>query len=204
MCTSGHILKLQITIKKNKTNKKTTYITFLDVTKAYDKAWLDGIMHIMYKEGCKGGIWNITDKLNQNLKATVRTAIGNTRNIRINNCIRQGGVQYAILMDEINKELQKVKNNTKDIDQNTTCLLWVDDVALIVNNLKDQKKLLKITDEVANKYRIKFGEAKTKTLQINSKQPNPYLEVNNFQIETADKYNYLGITQHQEQYKSPH
>ena len=97
-------------------------------------------------------------------------------------------------MDEINIELQKVKDNTKDIDQNTTCLLWVDDVALISNNLKDQRKLLKITDEVAYKYRIKFEEAKTKTLQINSKQPTPYLEVNNFQIEKADKYKYLGIT----------
>jgi hypothetical protein len=34
--------------------KKKTYITFLDVTKAYDKAWLDGIMYVMDKQGVKG------------------------------------------------------------------------------------------------------------------------------------------------------
>ena len=30
---------------------KTTYAAFLDVTKAYDKAWLDGIMYAMHKRG---------------------------------------------------------------------------------------------------------------------------------------------------------
>ena len=45
MSTTDHILKIKELINHNKTNKKKTYITFLDVTKAYDKAWLDAIMY---------------------------------------------------------------------------------------------------------------------------------------------------------------
>ena len=57
--------------------------------------------------------------------------------------IRQGGVlyviQYALMMDEINKEI--IKDNVGPKLQNTEeyirCILWMDDVALIVENHKD-------------------------------------------------------------------
>ena len=113
MSTTDHILKIKELINHNKTDEKNTYITFLDVTKAYDKAWLDAIMYVMNKQGCDGATWDLTDRLNQNLTATIRIKHGTTIPININNSIRQGGVlavtQYATLMDEINKEINKAK-----------------------------------------------------------------------------------------------
>ena len=199
MSTSDHILRMKETITTNKNKKKPTYITFLDVTKAYDKAWLEGIMNIMYERGCTGSLWNITDKLNQNLTASIKTTHGKTRDIKINNSIRQGGVlavtQYATLMDEINKEIQERKLTQQiKIDPESKCLLWVDDVAIITNNIKDQKTMLQITEEIADKYRIKFGENKTKLLQIGKKQEAHTLTINNFKIENTANYKYLGET----------
>ena len=172
MCLSDHILRIKVAIKQNKLMKKDTYVTFLDVTKAYDKAWLKGIMYVMDKQGCKGAAWKLTDKLNQNLTATIRTAFGNTRPIKIkNNNIRQGGVlavaQYSTLMDEISKEIERNKTNENTtIDKNSIGLLWIDDVALVTNNLTDQTTLLNITGKTANKYRIEFGKEKSKILKI--------------------------------------
>ena len=196
--TVDHILRTKELIRLNKLNKKTTYITFLDVTKAYDKAWLDAIMYTMDKQGCNGAIWNLTDKLNQNLTATIRTSIGQTRTIRINNSIRQGGVlavtQYAALMDEINKEIQNAKQlKESTINPNSTCLLWVDDVAIITDNINDQKTLLKITEETANKYRIQFGKNKSQTMTIGkSISKEPTLGINEMHIEPCAQYKYLG------------
>ena len=34
-------------------------MVFLDVTKAYNKAWLDAIMYVMHKEGLKGPEWDL-------------------------------------------------------------------------------------------------------------------------------------------------
>ncbi len=82
---------------------------FLDVTKAYDKAWLDAIMYVMHKEGLKDNHWTIVRKLNENLTAKIQTKHGLTRKINIKDSIRQGGVlsvaQYALLTDEITKEI---------------------------------------------------------------------------------------------------
>ena len=201
MSTTDHILKIKELINHNKTNKKNTYITFLDVTKAYvyDKEWLDAIMYVMNKQGCEGATWDLTDRLNQNLTATIRTKHGMTRPININNSIRQGGVlavtQYATLMDEINKEINKAKCTTQtNIDTNSTCLLWVDDVAIITNNIEDQQTLLSITNNTANKYRIQFGQEKSKLLIIGKDNTNPTIKLGDMTIDPSETYKYLGET----------
>ncbi len=58
------------------------HIAYLDVTEAYDKAWVDAIMYVMYKEGLRDNHWTIAQKLNQNLIATVNTRYGPTRKLK--------------------------------------------------------------------------------------------------------------------------
>jgi hypothetical protein len=112
--TTDHLLILKYIIREHKRKRKPIYMVFLDVTKAFDKAWLDGIMHAMYNNGLTGPLWNTVRKLNQNLTATLKTKDGPTRQIAIKYSIRQGGVlsglQYALVMDEIAKEIKKNNN----------------------------------------------------------------------------------------------
>ena len=49
-----HLIVLNETIKEIKAMKKTAYIIFLDVEKAYDKAWLNGILYVLNKSGVEG------------------------------------------------------------------------------------------------------------------------------------------------------
>ena len=109
--TVDHLHRLKNTITHIRQNRKDAYIAFLDVTKAYDKAWLDAILYVMHKEGTDLPTWKLVKELSSNLKATLKTKHGNTRQINIEDSIRQGGVlsviQYALLMDDINKEIIK-------------------------------------------------------------------------------------------------
>ena len=109
--TVDHLAILYEAIYEARKNKKPVYIVFLDVTKAYDKAWLDAIMYVMHKEGLDTPEWDIIRKLNDNLTARIQTKHGQTREIKIKDSIRQGCVlsviQYALMMDEISKEINK-------------------------------------------------------------------------------------------------
>ena len=152
----------------------------------------------MNKQGCDGATWDLTDRLNQNLTTTIRTKHGTTRPININNSIRQGVLavtQYATLMNEINKEINKAKCTTQtNIDTNSTCLLWVDDVAIITNNIEDQQTPLSITNNTANKYRIQFGQEKSKLLIICKDNTNPIIKLGDMTIDPSETYKYLGET----------
>ena len=71
----------------------------------------------------------------------------------------------------------------------------MDDVALITDNEDDMKQLLKITEEIAGKHRIEFGQEKSKLLIINptrKKITTDTLYIQGKPIHMTDSYKYLG------------
>ena len=87
-----HLIVLGDLITSAKNQGKTIYISYLDVTKAYDKAWIEAIMYILHKEGLKDNHWTIVKRINENLTARIKTKHGLTRKIAIKDSLRQGGV----------------------------------------------------------------------------------------------------------------
>ena len=202
--TVDHILLAKELIATAKRNKKDAYIAFLDVTKAYDKAWLTGIMEVMYKEGLRDNHWTIVKRLNENLKAQIQTKHGNTRTISIKDSIRQGGVlsttMYGLLMDEVSKEIKKENLGIKieGLNEKQGSLLWVDDVLLITTDSKEFQKSLDITNETSNKYHVEYGEPKSNVLKIKhtrAKKENETFNLGEMQLKNSRIYKYLGLLQ---------
>ena len=197
IATVDHTMVVKDLIQEAKTKKNPVYIVFLDVTKAYDKAWLDAIMFVLHKEGVRDNTWTLTKKLCENLTAQIHTKHGLTRNIRIKDSIRQGGVlsvvQYATLMDEINKEILKRNlGMTLPSNQKIGCLLWMDDVALVSTDPKELEAMLDITYDVASKYHIEFGKEKSKVMKIGKKGPEQIFKLGDMTLEYTENYKYLG------------
>jgi hypothetical protein len=196
--TVDHLLILKETIKVQSTKRKPVYVAYLDVTKAYDKAWSDGIMYAMHENGLTGPIWNMINKFNKGLKAHIKTKDGLTREIEIKDSIRQGGVlsvlQYATVMDEIAKEIQKQNKGIQlnEGENRVGCLLWMDDVVLMAESEDELQEMLDITQSVANKYHIIFGKAKSKVMVINKKKNEQKTKLGEMDLESTEKYKYLG------------
>ena len=197
--TTDHILIIKELMQKAKEDKKPIYIAFLDVTKAYDKAWLDAIMYVMHKTGLRDSLWQVVKNLNENLTAKLQTKYGLTRDINIKDSIRQGGVlsvvQYALLIDEINKEIEKcgLGDTSQGIAEIIAyCLLWMDDVALIATEPNNLQKMLDTTNEIANRYHVEFGEPKSKILKIGKDKITPEFKLGQTTLKYTEKYKYLG------------
>ena len=188
--TVDHLIVLKQTIKEIRDKEMTAYIIFLDVQKAYDKAWLDAIFY--------GKNLRMIKKLNSNLTARAQTRYGLTRRIKIRDSIRQGGVlsviEYATLIDEIAKELKQKKIGFEtQANIVLDSLLWMDDVCLIHHDLKKLQEILDVTNHVANKYHIQFGAAKYKVIKL-GKGKKSNLKLNGETLEEVQAYKYLGET----------
>ena len=197
--TVDHILILKELVHIAKKSKRNTILTYLDVTKAYDKAWLDAILYVLYKQGVKSRLWQLVKDLNTNLKTTIQTKYGPTRQIDIKDSIRQGGVLsvtlYALMMDEVNKDI--ISNTDLGIkipgsDRRVPCLLWMDDVVLAETNQNDSQMLLNSTDDTSKKYHVEFGMPKTKYLRTGKEKNDIELKIAGNVIEETNKYTYLG------------
>ena len=196
--TVDHTLVLKELVHLAKKERKGAILVFMDVTKAYDKAWLDAIMYVLHKQGIKGKLWKIVKDLNSNLRTTIQTKYGPTRQISITDSIRQGGVLsvtlYALLMDEINKDMQGSDLGIKIPGTNTRipCLLWMDDVVLTETETKRSQELLDKTNHTSQKYHVEFGMPKTKYLRSGRPKKQIELKIGEKNIDETEKYTYLG------------
>ena len=194
--TVDHLIVLKQIINEIRNKGNTAYLVFLDVKKAYDKAWLDAILYALHKNGVTGKNLQMVKKLNSNLTAKIHTRHGLTREIRIRDSIRQGGVlsviEYATLIDEISKELKEQDLGiVTETGEKVNTLLWMDDVCLIHHDLKTLQEMLNITNHVALKYHIEFGAAQCKVVRI-GKGEKSEIKLNGQTLEEVDTYKYLG------------
>ena len=101
-------------------------------------------------------------------------------------------IEYATLMDEITKEINKndmgleLRNGEKLRD-----LLWMDDVLLIHENTKEAQKMLDVTNHIALKNHIEFGAPKCKVVKI-GRGPKTQINLNGAILEEVPAYKYLG------------
>ena len=103
-------------------------------------------------------------------------------------------LQYAMVMDEIAKEIIKPEKgiNIPNTNKKLGCLLWMDDVVLIAENQEELQEMLNITENIANKYHIVFGEEKSKAMHIKTRKEYPPTKLGEIKLMQTDKYKYLG------------
>ena len=70
----------------------------------------------------------------------------------------------------------------------------MDDVALISNDEKEMQQMLDITDHIAKKYHIEFGQSKSESLIIGKSPTPPKFKLGNQVLNNTNQYKYLGIT----------
>ena len=196
--TRDHITIMNTIIQRYKGKNKTLHIVFLDVEKAFDKAWREGILHLMNKHGCSRNNWAYIDALNENNTVKIKTAWGMTKPIDTSSVLKQGSVlspiQYGLLIDEISKVLEKERKGIIIRNNNIPCLLWVDDVALFNNEAEKLQEALDSLWNISRKYRIKFGLSKSKHLIIGTDdKPSFNLKLGPDELEKVEEYKYLGV-----------
>ena len=194
--TRDHIFVILALIKKFRC--RGLHIIFLDISKAFDKAWREGIMNVMSKRGCNNQDWIYMDLLNKNSTVQVKTPFGITEKIKVNKIIKQGAVsspiQFGLLIDEIGKKLFEEKKGLLLDTQNVPCLLWVDDIMVAHTAYTKLQKMIDSIYEISRKYRLKFGLDKCNHLIIGTDHyPHKNIKLGEDIIEKINIYKYLGI-----------
>ena len=67
-----HLIVLKQTIQEINDKGHTAYIIFLDVQKAYDKAWLYAILHALHMNGVKDKNLRMIKRINSNHTARIQ------------------------------------------------------------------------------------------------------------------------------------
>ena len=131
--TCDHLFIMRAIISISIAQKRSTFLTFFDVSKAYDHVDNEDLLVTMWDKGLQGKTWRLLKQLNTNLTAVIITRFGDTREIEMEVGGKQGsrltGRMFSKMMDLMAEDIKLTKDGfplTPELI--IAVLLWVDDV----------------------------------------------------------------------------
>ena len=156
-------------IIQNRTSKgQRTYIAFIDLEKAFDKTWVQGVFFNLWNRSIKSKIWKIMLKLKQNRKTTILTKFGETKDIDAVDGIGQGkvlsGSELSALVNEIEVELKAVGFTLNYGYLTIPSLLFMDDITLVSKTYRGMKEMIIFVQIISDKWHLVINYQKIKVL----------------------------------------
>jgi len=205
--THDAIFRLMATITDTyataQTHNKYVPVVFIDISKAYDKVWIDGLLYKLLKLHLPPNMYFFIRSFLTS--RTIQVVHGGTTSSQ--RTLAAGVPQGSILAPFLfTIYLHKI---TKNIHKNTRMSLFADDIALqptIAGTYRHLQQSLKAISKYAQKWKITFSKKKTKLVifrppalhnirrRTQVHQLPSALKIANFNIEEADEYTYLGLT----------
>ena len=195
MSTVTQVLKVYHTFMKAVDDGKEIRVTFLDISKAFDKVWYKGLTFKLQKCGIKGRLldWFI-DYLSDRLQRVVINGQYSDWG-QIKAGVPQGSVLGPLLfLLYINDIISCISHCKIRLFADDTCLfIEVDNRETAATLLSED---LSAIAEWAEKWLVTFSPAKTKSLTISNKrdaQLNPPIAFMGRLIDEVESHTYLGL-----------
>ena len=184
---------------------KKTYCCFIDIKKAYDRVWRDGLWHKMRELGVKGKMWRMIREMYSDVKSRCFVGEATTDWFDVDVGVRQGCVLSPILFNMfINGLAEEVKSlglgvKVDDGEGNLSILLYADDICLIAENPRHLQRMLDAISVYSSRWRFQINLGKTAGVVFGmswKKGQETRLWYKGRRVEMRDRYKYLGMIFH--------
>lgn len=153
-----------------------TYVCFIDVQKAYDRVWRDGLWEKLYGYGIRGKLWRVLRSVYESVESSVIINDRRTRFFNVDVGLRQGclmsPILFALYINGLAEEVKKANLGSRIIRSGIDrcgILMFADDIALVAENKSDLLKLMDIAYQYSRKWRFSFNYDKCAVVVFNNK-----------------------------------
>ena len=207
-CTQMCTMVLKETISYYVNHNNTTFCTFLDATKAFDRVQYCKLFNILSKRKLPVCIIRLLINFYVDNFVHVTWSGASSDMFVASNGVKQGGVLSPILfcvyIDQLLSRLSSSGVGCYIGNVFVGCLAYADDIVLVAPTPTAMRLMLVICDEFASEFDIKFNASKSKCVVIKAKSVyrSCYLHdyncdqltfvINDNDIEFVDNYRHLG------------
>jgi len=159
---------------------KPTYCAFIDVAKAYDKVWREGLWYKLWKAGIRGKIWRVLRNMYRKVESSV--LLGDTRTdfFEIDVGLRQGCILspllFIIFINDLRDHLDRLGQGVKWGKRSISILYFADDIVLLSDTKQGLEAMMKLIYDYSLKWRLKynFDKCQVVVFQNTAREPLKY------------------------------
>ena len=192
---------LREVLAQRKEANKPTYMTFIDVRKAYDRVWRAGLWKKLFDMGVRGKMLAVLQEMYRRVFRSVLINDANTEWVDVKAGVPQGAVLspflYSVYVNGLHQALRERGLGILVHGRLVPLLLYADDIVLLAESPAQMKKMHQVMEAYARKWRFTINNKKSSIVVVGSK--TQVAEVRAMQwslggqtIKVVDEYKYLG------------
>ena len=186
--TSDHIFVLKTLTDIYKKKKKKLFSCFVDLQKAYETVWHNGLFYKLLQTGISAKIVRLLQDLYKKTSSCVKLNNSISDYFDVSVGVRQGCVLSPILfniyVDGIVKDILNVNTNPAMLGQmKVPLLMYADDIVLLSESAPGLQNGMNAIHTFCLKWGLKINSAKTKVLIFNTRIGN---KISDFKINEKD------------------
>jgi hypothetical protein len=177
---------------------KETYAFFLDVQKAYDSVWRNGLWFKLWEFGVRGKMWRVIKKMYEYSKSAVLLDGERSEAFDVEQGVAQGCSLSPILFSVfINGLLREVEEAEIGIDLSSGGrlggLLFADDFVGVSESKDQLQTLIDVVQAYCRKWRLKANVSKSAVMVFARESVDGAWKWGEYVLPRVSKYTYLGV-----------
>lgn len=196
-CSSMHATWLvREAIADNMERGKGVYVGLLDIKKAFDTVWQEGLFYKLYHNGLNGKTWRILRYMFHQFKCMVRYGNDNSAEFNADQGIHQGSPMsmflFQIYVNELLHEINSKHSSVKCVGVKIGAIAFADDIAILANSIEGLQLLVNSAYQYSKKWRFVFNPSKCSIVAF-GKESNVQIKIGAENVKSVKKDNHLGV-----------
>lgn len=195
-------------IKLRRLQGRRTYACFIDIKKAYDTVWHDGLKTKLMQAGIHGTMYRAICSLYAACESTIQlgSQLGYTDFFPIEAGVRQGCILspwlYSLFINDLARLLKAQPGCGVEVrpGYRLCVLLYADDIVLLSENEDDLSELMDTVHEYSVHWRFEVNHSKCGLMRFvpsgAAQLPSSILMIGDTAVPWVAQYKYLGIELH--------
>ena len=195
-----HVYTLGKIIQGRKDAGLTTYCFFLDVQKAYDTVWRNGLWKKLWEIGIRGKMWRMMKSMTECARSAVMLDGEISNYVDILQGVAQGCTLspnlFKVYINDMIVAVEAAKQGVPVGDDTVSGLMFADDFVCISETPEGLQKQIGKALEYTRKWRVTANVKKCAVVVCNEDKENPITfkwKWGKDELPIVDQYTYLGV-----------
>ena len=193
------ILTEAIRWRRSQRKNKKTYCCFVDIRKAYDTVWRDGLWKRLWEVGVRGRMWRMLRNMYAKTESCVEVDGKQSSWFEVKEGVMQGCVLspllYAVFIDGLARQIKEQCRGVVVDGIRVQLLLYADDIVLMAESAEELQSMLTILHDYSKKWRFDVNVGKTKVVVFGAPEVgvSGSWKCGEKEVEEKKVYKYLGV-----------